>query len=175
MQSTQQNIYTFYFYYSFILCGTCSRHSLIFSDEKQAPVADKQHTGIAYTISYISSFLIYITILLYGTMVMRGVSEEKTNRIAEIIISSVRPFQLMMGKIIGIGAAGLTQFLIWILLIVLFSSAATLFIPPDVTTQINNNNPPPDLSSVNLPLIIISFILFYIRLSFLCFTICGSR
>ena len=51
---------------------------------------------------------------------MRGVSEEKTNRIAEIIISSVKPFQLMMGKIIGIGAVGLTQFFMWIVLVVIF-------------------------------------------------------
>jgi ABC-2 type transport system permease protein len=61
--------------------------------------------------------LIYIIMLIYGTMVMRGVMEEKISRIAEVMVSSVRPFQLMMGKIIGIGAVGLTQFAIWIALI----------------------------------------------------------
>ncbi|MCP4438556.1 MAG: ABC transporter permease [Aureispira sp.] len=58
-------------------------------------------------------FLIYIVIFVYGTMVMRSVQEEKTNRIVEVIISSVKPFQLMLGKIIGVGMVGLTQFAIW--------------------------------------------------------------
>jgi ABC-2 type transport system permease protein len=61
-------------------------------------------------------FLIYIFIFLYGAMVMRGVIEEKTSRIVEIIVSSVKPFQLMMGKIIGVGMVGLTQFVIWVIL-----------------------------------------------------------
>ncbi|UPT65721.1 MAG: ABC transporter permease [Sphingobacteriales bacterium JAD_PAG50586_3] len=61
-------------------------------------------------------FLIYIFIFLYGAMVMRGVIEEKTSRIVEVIVSSVKPFQLMMGKIIGVGMVGLTQFVIWVVL-----------------------------------------------------------
>jgi ABC-2 type transport system permease protein len=60
-----------------------------------------------------AGFLIYFILLIYGTMVMRGVTEEKTTRMAEVIISSVKPFQLMLGKILGIGAVGLTQFVIW--------------------------------------------------------------
>ncbi len=60
------------------------------------------------------AFIIYFFIFMYGVQVMRGVMEEKTNRIVEIIISSVKPFQLMMGKILGIAMVGLTQFLIWI-------------------------------------------------------------
>jgi ABC-2 type transport system permease protein len=60
------------------------------------------------------AIIIYIFIFFYGMQVMRGVMEEKTNRIVEVIISSVKPFQLMMGKIIGIGLVGLTQFLIWV-------------------------------------------------------------
>ncbi len=74
--------------------------------------------GISYGVGMASGFLIYIILFIYGTMVMRGVAEEKTNRIAEVIISSVKPFQLMMGKILGIGSVGLLQFLIWILLVV---------------------------------------------------------
>lgn len=62
------------------------------------------------------AFIIYFFIFLYGIQVMRGVMEEKTNRIVEIIVSSVKPFQLMMGKILGIAMVGLTQFLIWVLL-----------------------------------------------------------
>jgi ABC-2 type transport system permease protein len=73
--------------------------------------------GISYAVGYISGFLIYIILFIYGTMVMRGVMEEKVSRIAEVIVSSVKPFQLMMGKIFGIGAVGLVQFIIWVVLV----------------------------------------------------------
>lgn len=73
---------------------------------------------VAQTVSFACGMLIYVIMLIYGTMVMRGVMEEKISRIAEVMVSSVKPFQLMMGKIIGIGAVGLTQFAIWIVLIV---------------------------------------------------------
>jgi ABC-2 type transport system permease protein len=95
----------------------------------------KGHSGLAYGIGYGSGFLIYITLLIYGTMVMRGVTEEKTNRIAEVIVSSVKPFQLMIGKIIGIGAVGLTQFFIWIILLVGLMSAASAFLPRETLQQ----------------------------------------
>jgi ABC-2 type transport system permease protein len=85
----------------------------------------KGNSGLAYGIGYGSGFLIYITLFIYGSMVMRGVMEEKTNRIAEVIVSSVKPFQLMIGKIVGIGAVGLTQFFIWIILIVGLSAVAS--------------------------------------------------
>ncbi len=75
--------------------------------------------GTATVIGYVCGFLMYIILLLYGSQVMMGVMEEKTNRIAEVMISSVKSFQLMMGKIIGIGAVALTQFLIWIACILL--------------------------------------------------------
>ncbi len=71
---------------------------------------------ISSGIGFLCGILIYIFIFMYGTMVMRGVIEEKTNRIIEIIISSVKPFQLMMGKIIGVALVGLTQFLLWVIL-----------------------------------------------------------
>ena len=85
-----------------------------------------------------SSFI--LPLFIYGAMVMRGVMEEKTNRIAEVIISSVKPFQLMMGKIIGIGAVGLTQFFMWIILITLFSSIIGALIPHDLLIQVNEAN-----------------------------------
>lgn len=62
------------------------------------------------------AILIYISLLIYGSQVMRGVIEEKTNRIIEVIVSSVKPFQLMLGKIIGVGMVGLTQFMLWVVL-----------------------------------------------------------
>lgn len=94
---------------------------------------------VASMIGYVTAFLIYITLFVYGAMVMRGVMEEKTNRIAEVIVSSVRPFQLMMGKIFGIGAVGLTQFLIWIILIAVFSSVMTAMIPAEVLSEAQNS------------------------------------
>lgn len=95
----------------------------------------KNNFELASGLGYITAFLIYITLFIYGVMVMRGVMEEKTNRIAEVIISSVKPYQLMMGKILGIGAVGLTQFLIWIILIATFSTIAMSLIPADVMEQ----------------------------------------
>ncbi|UFH57056.1 ABC transporter permease [Spirosoma sp. KNUC1025] len=80
---------------------------------------EKSSNGIATTIiSGFCAILIYISVLIYGTQVMRGVMEEKTNRIVEVIISSVKPFQLMLGKIIGVALVGLTQFMLWIILTV---------------------------------------------------------
>lgn len=73
-------------------------------------------TGLAYGIGIAAAILIYMSLFIYGAQVMRGVIEEKTSRIIEVVISSVKPFQLMMGKIIGIGLVGLTQFLLWIVL-----------------------------------------------------------
>ena len=96
----------------------------------------ESNAGLAMGIGYASGFLIYITLFIYGSMVMRGVMEEKTNRIAEVIISSVKPFELMMGKIIGIGAVGLTQFIMWIVLILTLSSIAMGFLPADVQHQV---------------------------------------
>lgn len=73
-------------------------------------------SGISSAVGYFASILIYFFVFLYGAQIMRGVLEEKTSRIVEVIISSVKPFQLMSGKIIGIAAVGLTQFLLWVLL-----------------------------------------------------------
>jgi len=73
-------------------------------------------TGIAMALAYILGFLMYMLVFIFGAQVMRGVIEEKTSRVVEVIISSVKPIQLMMGKIIGIALVGLTQFMIWIVL-----------------------------------------------------------
>ena len=73
-------------------------------------------TGIAMALAYIGGFLMYMLVFMFGSQVMRGVIEEKTSRVVEVIVSSVKPVQLMMGKIIGIALVGLTQFLIWVFL-----------------------------------------------------------
>ncbi len=88
---------------------------------------------LASVFGYIMGFIIYIVLLIYGTMVMRGVMEEKTSRIIEVMASSVRPFQLMMGKIIGIGMVGLTQFMTWGFLIMIIN----LIVGIVFSTQIN--------------------------------------
>ena len=81
--------------------------------------SEKQSSAeFAIVIGMISAFLIYFIMIIYGTQVMRGVIEEKTSRIVEVMISSVKPFQLMMGKILGIGLVALTQFFLWIILTV---------------------------------------------------------
>ncbi len=93
-----------------------------------------------YGIGFGSGILIYITMFIFGAMVMRGVMEEKTNRIAEVMVSSVKPFQLMMGKILGIAAVGLTQFFLWIVLIMMLSTIVSAFIPHELVQQAGEMN-----------------------------------
>jgi ABC-2 type transport system permease protein len=140
------------------------------------------NAGVAYGVGYGAGFLIYITLFLYGAMVMRGVMEEKTNRIAEVVVSSARPMQLMMGKIIGIGAVGVTQFVLWIVLIFALSTVLGAIIPGSVMEQVNQANQggamamqnqsseaimklaqtKQTLSSVNWPLIVGCFLFYFI-------------
>ncbi len=130
----------------------------------------KSMAAVAYGVSFACGILIYMMMIIYGTQVMRGVTEEKTNRIAEVVVSSVKPFQLMMGKIIGIGAVGLTQFAIWIVLIFVMQFALPLIFP-DLLNQVNAtaNNPGTSTMAANvvqglssLPLLkIASSFLFY--------------
>jgi ABC-2 type transport system permease protein len=74
------------------------------------------NVGVTSMVGFLGAFLIYLFIFIYGAQIMRGVIEEKTSRILEVMVSSVKPFQLMAGKIMGIAAVGLTQFLLWIVL-----------------------------------------------------------
>jgi len=104
-----------------------------FSGENGLKFLNEIKIGIGFLFGY----LIMMFIIIYGNMVMRSVIEEKTNRIIEIIISSVKPFQLMMGKIIGTSLAGILQFLIWISIggIVLLVSSIFLNNPADAATK----------------------------------------
>ncbi|HEV7350229.1 ABC transporter permease [Telluribacter sp.] len=146
-------------------------------------------SGAATAIGGICAFLIYISVFVYGTQVMRGVTEEKTSRIVEVIISSVKPFQLMMGKIIGVALVGLTQFVLWILLTVALTSAAGAFMgdkipkdPKQIEQQVQEirkdmpaasmqasagpANPVSEvlsaINSLNLPLIISCFLFYFL-------------
>lgn len=98
---------------------------IVEKDANETAAIKRERAGVGYFFT----FLIYFFIFLYGVQVMRGVIEEKTSRIVEVMISSVKPFQLMMGKIIGIAMVGLTQFLIWAILTfaILYTSKSMLF------------------------------------------------
>jgi ABC-2 type transport system permease protein len=143
--------------------------------------AKKSSTEIGMVLGYIFGFVIYMFILLYGQMVMQGVMEEKQSRIVEVIISSVKPFDLMMGKIIGIAMVGLTQLAIWIILGFAIITGAKGMMPgaqhagtaQEIMAQAQVANQTPAqldkmqdiismLGSVNFPLIIGCFIFFFI-------------
>lgn len=143
--------------------------------------AKKSSTEIGMILGYIFGFVIYMFILLYGQMVMQGVMEEKQSRIVEVIISSVKPFELMMGKIIGIAMVGLTQLAIWIILGIAIIAGAKGMMPgaqhagtaQEIMAQAQVANQAPAqldkmqdilsmLGSVNFPLIIGCFIFFFI-------------
>jgi len=98
--------------------------------------SQKGSTEVAMIAGYIVGFVIYMFVFIYGSMVMRGVLEEKQNRIVEVIISSVKPVQLMMGKILGLAAVGLTQFAIWIILMIgIFFGIQKFMIPDQAAAQ----------------------------------------
>jgi ABC-2 type transport system permease protein len=104
--------------------------------EDEGKKSKESNAALAMGIGYASGLLIYITMFIYGTMVLRGVMEEKTNRIAEVIVSSVKPFELMLGKIIGIGAVGLTQFLMWIIVVMTLTGVGLSLLPADIQNQL---------------------------------------
>lgn len=85
-------------------------------EENELGEKQQSSTEIKSAIGLVMSFVIYMFIFIYGSMVMRSAMEEKTNRIVEVIVSSVKPFELMLGKILGVALVGLTQFMAWILL-----------------------------------------------------------
>ncbi len=85
------------------------------------------NSGLLYGVGFALGILIYMFVLIYGIQIMQGVIDEKTSKIVEVIVSSVKPFQLMMGKIIGIASVGLLQFTIWILIITFVSSSVLAY------------------------------------------------
>ena len=136
------------------------------------------YTEVAMGIAMGLSMLVYITLFLYGSQVMRGVIEEKSSRIVEVIISSVKPFELMMGKIIGIGLVGLTQFFLWIILSVALSLIASTVLLSGVNMEEILSNTPQSqmmgessmlgieikavLEAINIPQLIICFLIFFL-------------
>ena len=98
---------------------------------------EESSAGASTFIAFTAGVLMFMFIMMYGIQVMRGVIEEKTSRIIEVMISSVKPFQLMMGKIVGIALVGLTQFMLWIVLTLAISTAAvSLFVNKENVKEI---------------------------------------
>lgn len=128
---------------------------------------------LSLVIAMLSGFLIYFFIFMYGAMVMRGVIEEKTNRIIEVMISSVKPFQLMIGKIIGIALVGLTQFFFWLIIALIGASIAPFLMEssPFLQNEINTANSPINSLEIfnNLPIyaLVFGFIFYFIAGYFL--------
>lgn len=140
----------------------------------------KGDSGLATAVGYIGAFLIYGFIFLYGAQVMRGVIEEKSNRIVEIIISSVRPFQLMTGKIIGVALVGLTQFMLWVIFTFVIAGIAMSVMHVDdlrnlpqsqISAQLQPaqmeqaeamNDVVDALSTINIPGILLAFVFYFL-------------
>ena len=130
--------------------------------------SSKYSTIISTVLSYAIGFLMYMVIFVFGAMVMRSVMEEKINRIVEVIISSVKPFQLMLGKILGVGLVGLTQVVIWIILITVIMMVMGMYFSPDPNAAaipeasgLDINKFIEEFLSLNWWLILPSFLVFF--------------
>jgi ABC-2 type transport system permease protein len=141
---------------------------------------ENNNSEVATFTGLLTGGLIYFFIFFYGTQVMRGVIEEKTNRIIEVLISSVKPFELMMGKIIGIALVGLTQFLLWVILSFAITNFASSYLnnskldTKNIEHQINDKSINPvdnskvtetiqqNLASINFPLVLSCFIFYFL-------------
>ena len=123
---------------------------------------DKANARVAETIGYVCGFLIYLILLIYGSQVMMGVMEEKTNRIAEVIVSSVKPFQMMLGKILGIGLVALTQFLLWIafMMVIYYATRSTSSGGGMANAMVGTMNSM--FTGVNLPLVLTCFAFYFL-------------
>lgn len=150
----------------------------------ESGVESESSTGGATAVGYLGAFLIYFFIFLYGAQIMRGVIEEKTNRIIEVIIASVRPFHLMMGKIVGVGGVGLTQFLLWVALSSAIVTGITTFVgesdirpeqleamqqanqmmasPQQTEAQMVVEKSMGAIGQINLPLVISCFVFYFL-------------
>ncbi|MEM4261158.1 MAG: ABC transporter permease [Candidatus Woesearchaeota archaeon] len=134
---------------------------------------EKRYDGSAFAgLGYLLGFAIYMMVLMYGTTVMRGVIEEKANRIIEVIASSAKPYEIMMGKVIGIGLVGLTQIIVWtaFVIIIMFFGGAILkdIIPASAMKSMSTQDMSfvsfvfPSMTTERLLLIILCFIFYFL-------------
>ena len=101
------------------------------NDKSQEEVSEAQSSMVATVIGYILAFVLYMFLLIYGSMVMQSVIEEKNNRVLEVMVSSVKPFDLMMGKILGVGSVAVLQVVIWGVLILGMGTLVVPHLMPD--------------------------------------------
>ncbi len=135
----------------------------------------ESHAGVSFGIGYVAAFLIYLFVFIYSAQVMRGIIEEKTSRVVEVIISSVKPFELMLGKVLGVAGVGLTQLMIWIVLGLLFSTLGVGFLSPDMDAVQMNPQQQQMAEMADLPWIsaLLDFPVFTFLFSFLFFFLGG--
>jgi ABC-2 type transport system permease protein len=149
--------------------------SITLDDQGTETVSD---ATVNYAIGFLAGILIYMFIFIYGNQIMQGVIEEKSSRIVEILVSSLKPFQLMMGKILGIAAVGLTQLVIWIVLIGTLTTVVTGFLGMQMPQQqamemanadLGQSMPNSDigeilqvLSGINVTEIILCFVFYFL-------------
>jgi ABC-2 type transport system permease protein len=167
------------------LASTKTRISVSTLQVTETGEQKKSSSVVAFIASYGMGFLIYFFVFMYGSLVMRSVMEEKKNRIVEVIVSSVKPFQLMVGKIVGTALVGLTQVAIWVVLIFGTMTILQNFFSPDAAQQMGKSimenqgqmgnmqqNMPVSqnqiseviemIGSLNLPLLIFGFVFYFL-------------
>ncbi len=131
---------------------------------------EKDYAESLTIVGYLFGFFIYILMIIYGASVMRGVIEEKANRILEVLASSAKPFEIMMGKIVGIGAVGLTQILVWIILggiaLSFSSSIIELFTQPQIPEALQSSKQMSSTMNFEIPqispFIVIAFLFYFL-------------
>lgn len=117
--------------------ASVSLRSVRLGEEEQ----ENMSSMVSYALGFIMTFCLYMFLLMYGQMVMTSIIEEKNNRVLELVVSSVRPMQLMVGKIVGVGLTAVTQIVIWCVLICFFASLVMpMILPPEVAAQVSSIN-----------------------------------
>jgi ABC-2 type transport system permease protein len=123
-----------------ISMDTYSVEESVVSDSGELGVS-KSSSGLAFGLGYFNGFLIYMFVFIYGSFILQSVLDEKTSKVVEVIVSSVKPIQLMMGKVLGVGAVAFTQISIWIVLVFSISTLTSIYFGIDTsnTSQIINS------------------------------------
>ena len=157
--------------------NTYSISETISEDNNSNLEAKKSSSDMAWGLGYFNGFLIYMFVFIYGTFILQSVLDEKSSKVVEVIISSVKPFQLMMGKVLGVGAVAFTQILIWIILAVTISNLTSTYFGYDGSNSVNevmsvqeNSDQSKEIvfgifdmiSSVDIKKIVIIFIIYFL-------------
>ena len=157
--------------------NTYSISETISEDNNSNLEAKKSSSDMAWGLGYFNGFLIYMFVFIYGSFILQSVLDEKSSKVVEVIISSVKPFQLMMGKVLGVGAVAFTQILIWIILAFTISTLTSTYFGYDGSNSVNevmsvqeNSDQSKEIvfgifdmiSSVDIKKIVIIFIIYFL-------------